>query len=334
MHESVFRQYYRRLKREAILKSLLWGLAFGLIAAFIVGFATWMSYFKGFFLTVGIFAGVTATVSVAGYFIFFKPTARDVARRIDALGLEERMITMLELEKDESYMAMRQREDAKKSLIDLGGAKLKFGISLTLTLLLSIGGFFGVAATTVTGLSDFGVIPSGAQLIDEAKGRSPKNYFEVNYVATNGGEIVGEAEQRIVKNGSTETVIAVATDGFRFYRWTDGYPYPARSDSGITENITFTAWFLPITADDEEESPDGDEATDQPSEDGNDQEDEETSSKPGSEPPNYDYVYAWTINYKDVFDDYYAELIELLAQDGELTEEERKFIETYLNTIK
>lgn len=333
MHESVFKQYYRRLKREAILKSLLWGLAFGVIAAFIVGFATWMSYFKGFFLTLGIFAGVTAIVSVAVYFIFFKPSARDVARRIDALGLEERMITMLELEKDESYMAMRQREDAKQSLSDLGGAKMKFALSLTLTLLLSVGGFFGVAATTVTGLSDFGVIPSGAQLIDEAKGRSPKNYFEVNYIATNGGEIFGEAQQKIVKNGSTETVIATPKDGFRFYRWTDGYPYPARSDSGITENITFTAWFLPITADEDEETPDGDEATDQPSEDGNDSDDEQPA-KPGVDPPNYDYVYDWTIKYKDVFGDYYAEIIELLAQDGELTEEERKFIETYLNTIK
>lgn len=333
MHETVFKKYYRSLNRSAIVKSLLWGLAFGFIAAFIAGFATWMSYFKGFFLTMGILLVVTAIVGVAVYFLFFKPTAKDVARRIDALGLEERVITMLELEGDDGYIATRQREDANKSLLGLGMTRLKFGISLTLILLISIGGVVGIAMTTVTGLSDLGVIPSGAQLIDEARGRSPKNYIEVNYVATPGGIIYGEAEQVIFKKSETSTVIAVADDGYRFYRWTDGYPYPARSDSGITEDITFTAWFLPIDADETEEKPEGDEATDQPSEDGNDN-DETSTPQPGADPPNYDYVFDWTIKYREVFDDYYAEIIEQFAQDGELTEEERKFIETYLNTIK
>ena len=101
MQESVFRDYYSRLRREGFIKALLWGLAIGFFAAFITAFATWMSYFKGFYLTVGILVGVTAVCTVALYFLFFKPTAKDVARRVDKLGLEERLIPMLELEKCE-----------------------------------------------------------------------------------------------------------------------------------------------------------------------------------------------------------------------------------------
>lgn len=332
MHESVFRDYYSRLRREGLIKALLWGLAIGFFAAFIAAFATWMSYFKGFYLTVGILVGVTALCTVALYFLFFKPTAKDVARRVDKLGLEERLITMLELEKCEDYIALRQREDAKESLSRLGMTKFKFGVSLTLILLLAIGGILGLGMTTVTALSDFGVLPSGAQLIDEARGRNPANYIEICYEARSGGIIYGETEQLILKKETTSTVIAVADDGYRFYRWTDGYPYPARSDTG-TEDITYTAWFLPMDADGAEEKPEGDAATDQPREDGNDQDEQEPSGGGGT-PPNYDYLYDWTIHYREVFGDYYDEIIEELSQGGEISEELRRFIETYCNSIK
>lgn len=332
MHESVFRNYDSRLRREGLIKALLRGLTIGFFAAFLAALCTWLSGTKGFFLTVGVFVGVTAIATVCLYLIVFKPTAKDVARRVDRLGLEERLITMLELEKSEDYIALRQRKDAKESLNKLGVKRFKFGVSAAVIVLLAVGGVFGIGMTTVTGLSDLGILPSGAQLIDEAWGRNPANYIEISYEAMSGGSIYGDTEQLILKNTSTDTVIAVAEDGYRFYRWTDGYPYPSRSDKAA-EDITYTAWFLRIDADGAEETPEGDSAVDQPPEDGNDQEEQPPASGGGT-PPNYNYMFDWSIHYQDVFGDYYEQAMEELAQNGELSEELRQFIETYFNGIK
>ncbi len=333
--DSLFQEYYARLRREGILKSLLWGAAIGALAAFAVGFAGWLAGFGGFFLTVGVFAAVTAGVALAAYFLFFRPNARAVARRVDALGLEERLITMLELKDSDDYIARRQREDAEAALEKFGLGRLGFALSMTLTVLLCVGGAFGLGMTAVNGLTDLGVIPSGAQLIAEAQGRNPANYIDVEYTAMTGGVIFGEAQQNIRKEtGETQTVIAVPDDGYRFYRWTDGYPYPVRSDTGLTEDITFTAWFLPLDDDGAEEVPDGDEALDQPPEDGNAQEPSESQPSEGVNPENYDYVIDWTIKYRDLFDEYYEEAMEALAQDPDLTEEEKQFLETYFNALR
>ncbi len=330
---DLFRQYYARLRRGGIVKSLLWGVAVGFLAAFVAALVTWMTYFDGFFLTIGVFVAVAAATALICYFRFFRPTAKDVARKVDSLGLEERMITMLELEKSDDYIALRQREDAQRSLQKLGMNKFKFGISLALVLVLSIGGVFALSMTTVTGLSDLGVIPSGAQLIDEAAGRNPRNYVDVVYSAMEGGYIYGESEQNLRKGEQSSTVIAVADDGYRFYRWTDGYPYPARTDVAPDEDITFTAWFLPMDADGAAEAPDSDEATDQPPEDGNSSGGSATPPDTGQSPPNYDYVYDWLTQYKDVLGDYYTEAMEQLATNGELSDDLRLFFETYFSTI-
>lgn len=333
MNKSVFQKYYGKLRRGAIIKSLLWGLALGFIAAFIAGFATWMSYEKGFLITLGVFVAVTAAVTAFCYFVFFRPDSKAVARKVDSLGLEERMITMLELENSEDYIAMRQREDTKAALGKLGDKKFGIGVSLALIIVLSVSAVFGVSAATVTGLSDLGVIKSGAELIDEANGRDPRNYVTVSYTALSGGYIYGEEEQTIRKNGSAEPVLAVAEEGYRFYRWTDGYPYPLRTDTGLSESVTYTAWFLPVDADGAEEKPDGDESDDQPPEDGNDNDDENPPS-PTTNPENYDYVLDWTIHYRDILGDYYDEAMKELAESGELSEELRKFIENYFNSLK
>lgn len=333
MNESLLKNYYEKLRRSAFIKSLLWGLAFGFSAAFIAGFITWFSYEKGFFITIAVFAAVTVAATLACYYAFFRPTAKDAARKVDSLGLEERMITMLELEGCEDYIAVRQREDAKAALEEFGEKKLGLGVSLALIIALSISAALGIAGTAVTGLSDLGVIRSGAEIVEEAQGKDPRNYVTIKYEATSGGNIAGNAEQTIRKNGSTETVVAVATEGFRFFCWTDGYAYPARSDERLTESETFTALFVQIGADGAEEKPAGDESDDQPPEDGNDAEEEENPPS-GSTHANYDYVVDWTIHYRDILGDYYDLAMKELSGGGEISEELRKFIENYFNSLK
>lgn len=333
MNDQLFRQYYVRVRREAIFKSLLWGAAIGFLAAFVAAFVGWMTYFPSrFFVTLGVFVVAAAGTTLLCYFVFFRPTAKDVAKKVDALGLEERMITMLELEQSDDYIALRQREDANRSLAKMGMNKFKFAVSLSLVILLSVSGVCALSMTTVTGLSDLGIVPSGAQLVDEAQGRNPANFIEVSYAATEGGYIYGEQEQTIRKGEQTGTVIAVADEGYRFYRWTDGYPYPARSDAGVDESTVYTAWFVVMDDDAAPENPFGDEATDQPPEDGNDSEERDPDDESSQEIDIYDYVIDWTIDYADVLGDYYSAVIAALTQ-GDFSGDLGDFIESYFSTI-
>lgn len=65
----------------------------------------------------------------------------------------------------------------------------------------------------------------------------------VNYVAEEGGKIQGNATQTIPRSGKTEEVTAVAEEGYVFTGWSDGKTEAVRSDSNVTENVTYTAKF-------------------------------------------------------------------------------------------
>ena len=61
--------------------------------------------------------------------------------------------------------------------------------------------------------------------------------FTVKYLTSDGGKIVGKATQQCVGAASFEAVTAVAEEGYRFVRWSDGKTSATRTDStyGITD---------------------------------------------------------------------------------------------------
>ncbi|MCH5164561.1 MAG: InlB B-repeat-containing protein [Clostridiales bacterium] len=75
----------------------------------------------------------------------------------------------------------------------------------------------------------------------------PPKTLTVNYLATEGGYIQGEAEQTVLKEESTTTVIAIANEGYKFVKWSDNVLTPERTDENITENLTITAIFERIS---------------------------------------------------------------------------------------
>jgi tetratricopeptide (TPR) repeat protein len=111
-----FKKNYNELLIEAILRSIIFGLSAGFAVGFIVfivGIITTSNL-----LLIGIILSTTASliVGVIKYIYGYRPTNKKVAQRIDELGLEERTITMVELEQSGSYIAQVQREDTKKKL--------------------------------------------------------------------------------------------------------------------------------------------------------------------------------------------------------------------------
>ncbi|HAT84286.1 MAG TPA: hypothetical protein DE061_03495 [Clostridiales bacterium] len=66
--------------------------------------------------------------------------------------------------------------------------------------------------------------------------------FSIKYVASEGGQIIGEADQSVRQSQTTQTVKAVAYNGYKFVGWSDGVKTAERSDIA-REDMTVTALF-------------------------------------------------------------------------------------------
>lgn len=83
---------------------------------------------------------------------------------------------------------------------------------------------------------------SGAEIWNEAHDIVDKEEYTATYLAGEGGSIQGTAVQKVEEGERTETVTAVADEGYRFLGWSDGVTDAARSDV-MTNDLTVTAEF-------------------------------------------------------------------------------------------
>lgn len=274
---ELFKKHYSRLAIEGVIKSALVGFSIGFAANFVAAFFAWLFNFGGIWFAVGVGAGVAIISSVLLYFLKFKPSELEVARRLDRLGLQERMVTMLELKGDDSYIAEIQRENARVHLDKISHKKISFRFSKAAIIVLAVAFLFGSSMTTVVGLAQNNIIPPGDELI---KPDDPhENHIAVSYMADEGGEIEGEADQLVAPGESTTPVVAVAGDGWIFVGWDDGVEDPERFDENVTEETVYIALFEEIGEGEGGEgsdggsegkpgSPEGDSAEDVPAEGG------------------------------------------------------------------
>ena len=118
-----------------------------------------------------------------------------IARRIDGLGLEERVITMTELADSKEYIAVRQRADAQEKMKALDIKQISLHVSAALIALVCVFGTLGLSLTTVSTLSYYGLLPTIGQIIDTTLPPEPIVEFEVNYYVEDGqgGIIEGES---------------------------------------------------------------------------------------------------------------------------------------------
>ena len=220
--KQMLKKHYLRMVLEGAIKSALWGLAIGFGANFLTALASWIFSFGGIWLAIGVGAGTWLVSGVLLYFFKFKPSIDETAQRMDRLGLEERMITMLELKDDDSYIANIQRENALESIKRVTERKIKLRISRAVICFVVAAAVLGSSMTTVKGLSDSGEIPSFEEIVED----DPyANHIAVTYEADEGGYIEGETNQLVEPGGSTTPVVVVADEanGWIFVGWDDGY---------------------------------------------------------------------------------------------------------------
>lgn len=348
MASKVFEKYYSKVAKEGILKSLLVGLIVGFAVAFVVAFVTWFTGYFWISLLAG--AAVTAATTLIVYNKAFKPTTKGIAKRIDMLGLQERLITMEELKNDESYIAMRQREDAMEKLRSVNESMIRLKISKGLITAAAIVVAIGLSMTTVSALAEFGIIGDGGNVFDQIIKPKPGVTYSVTYGVynDNGGEIVGEVDQVVAAGADATMVVAVPEEGWAFVMWSDGNTNPVRTDRKISEDSEYEAIFLELSdksgsggdqdGDGEEGDPDAPSDPDAPPSEGN-PEDSDKPQKPGEGAgggkETNDNIIDGNTNYEDALGSggYYEEQMKRLAESGELTPELKDIINRYFESI-
>ena len=330
MESAVFKEYYSRLSKEAWIKSFLCGLIVGFTALLISAAVLWFTGSKLWGLALIILVVVTGGATPTFYYAKFRPSKKELARRIDDLGLEERVLTMQQLEGDDSFIAKLQREDALKTLEKFNAGLLKFVIPAALTIMLSVAGVVGLGMTTISALSSYGVIGSGSQVI----GGNPNVVtYEVTYEVEGGGEIEGDSFQLIVEGENALPVLAVPEDGWVFVEWSDKKANPRRVDEAVKENFTVTAVFAEIEdGDDEDLDETGEEAGQQPGEPGDDP---APGDEAGGKYEEVNQVFDGNTYYGgEVFDTAHEEMTEEVTQNQDISKEEKDIIGDYFDTIK
>lgn len=111
--KSLLSSFRRRLLWEALARTFLFSLTAGAAAVFLVSFGGHIALTepRAGLLWI-VFGGVFAAAFVLIFFLGMRPTEKKVAQRIDQIGLQERVGTMLEYRDDTTEIARLQRTDA------------------------------------------------------------------------------------------------------------------------------------------------------------------------------------------------------------------------------
>lgn len=363
-NNRIFDKFKSKLTLEAILKACLTGASAGFLVGGLIALISWLCGYKtGVWIAVGAGAGTAIAVGLLLYFLKFKPSVKQAARRVDALGLEERAITMLDYEEDNSYIADCQRNDAQAHIDAVKASSLKMALPNWLVGLASGAAVFGITFSLVCGLYMGGVVPSPSGNVDPME-----SFIEATYIAEEGGEIDGETDQLLKPGDDATSVTAVAMDGYVFVGWSDGNKNPGRTDLKVTADLEVTALFESLNDGDGAEEGDfdgpgneGDSANDQPTDgsaadnaegnegDGNgssgDSEGTGSSDQQGEGKGDgkgegaggkwseSNQIVNGEIYYRDWLEQYYEEAMQEISSMDELPPELRKFIEAYFESV-
>lgn len=334
-----FKQYYARLAKESFFKALLSGSICGFLALFLSAAIIWFAGWEQIWVCAIVFAVVFAIATVIFYYKKFRPHTKAIAKRIDELGLEERILTMTELQDQDSYIARRQREDALKSLQTVNAKLLKFSFSKFLIASTCIACVISLGMTTISTLSALGAMPSGKDLLENANAGAVIKY-DLEYDFEGDGEIIGSLMQQVAEGEDAEPVMAVAEEGWMFIEWSDGLKSPYRCDKNVTKDLSVTAIFMEAQDDveDEDEGDFGDDQPGQPNDKGDGppnnqqlpQDKEQSSESRLEETDQYKDGETW---YPSDFDQSLEEALDGMNQDGNLGDGQKGTAGSYFENI-
>lgn len=349
------------LVKEAMINSALCALITALSLMFVTATFFWFETSNFYWVSFIVFGAAIIVSAPLFYFLKYRPNGKIFAKRLDELGMEERMITKEQYKDKEGFIYEAQRKNADKIFSKFDTSKLKIVASVPLIILCTTAFILGGGMTTVSGLTAAGYVKSGSEIIEDMD-RANKKVFEVKYktcyfdmgTSNNNfffeqdenkpcGEIIGASEQVVTEGENAEEVMAVAYDGYAFYAWSDGLQNPVRTDYKVQGELTITALFTKIDEDgdpdkdgkpsDEDAEPD-DEKDGEPgsNQDGGGNKDgENTDSKSDSRNQVLDgKTYYGGKTYEEARND----ASDKASKDGNMSDSMKKLINDYFDAIK
>ncbi|MCL2796676.1 MAG: hypothetical protein FWD58_01285 [Firmicutes bacterium] len=162
--QELIKKYHKKLTKEAIVKSAVAGFIFGFIAGGLLSASALIFSFNGLWTVwvaglLGLVAGLAA--GRVFYLYKFRPSFSDAAARVDKLGLEERTLTMLELEDSETVIARVQREDGKENLKTVNPKMMKMRFSARMIATVAVAAIFGLSVVSTAAAIAVGTHGSG-----------------------------------------------------------------------------------------------------------------------------------------------------------------------------
>lgn len=144
MENNELKKYINKIKIESIIKSIIYGLINGFITFTLLNLILYIFNYKNILLVLLLSILIWILSSIFIYLYKMKPSINNVAKRIDELGLQERIVTMVEYRDSDDYMAQRQRDDALESLKRITSNELKFKFSKYSFVILAITMVLGI----------------------------------------------------------------------------------------------------------------------------------------------------------------------------------------------
>ncbi len=339
--KQIFGKHYRRLLTEAIIKSVLSGISVSFLINGVFSFLYWMLTFGSAWLGTAIGLPLGVAFGIVIYYAKFKLTEKTLARRIDSHGLEERMITMVELQGENSSIAELQRTDAAENLADFPAKEMKFKIPAWLIVIASSVIAVSLLFGALSALADSGLILYGKDIIAQGGDGT----FEVVYTTEGEGAIRGKSEQSVGYGLATEPVRAIAGDGWMFVGWDDGVTSPERCESNVFSDITVKAVFKKIDSGSADEE-DSDSADDLPygsvieesgggnsDQLGGDNVKDDGDSEGGGKFQDRNQFIDGATYYRDYLEFYYQYSTGIFESETDIPPEILEFFETYFDGI-
>lgn len=140
--------YYKKLHKEAILKSWMISSMIGFSLMIVLSIIFYLMSFNGLLISVisGLVTIIMSTYVLKTY--VFNVSIKTIAHQLDDLGLEERVLTMIEFSEIESLIAQKQRITAQEKLAHISPKHIGFKHFMRMSLILSL--IFGLAVISVT----------------------------------------------------------------------------------------------------------------------------------------------------------------------------------------
>lgn len=372
-YQEIYKSNYSRIVRESVLKSIVYGSVIGLGVAIVIALATMFIDFNGIWLALGACVAVAVALSLTFYFVKFRPTQKYVAERFDRMGFDERFITMLELEGDESFIAQAQRADtvaaitaaAQKHNGEIAArtpAEKLAAVGLTTRNIIIAVVVFVVAVVSLS----FTALPN--KRVREIFNAIPSYNVEFSagengFLTTSNDGFVSKLEdgnfrQEIKEGDSSVNIVVTANDGFVFAGWDDMDPDdkvdPSRLESNVHGAFKASAKYEQMEEPEDEQlggngggegdgnGDPGESNPDAPSKEGEGgqsnefappQEGGNGNGSSGGGSANGEIIDGET-DYKENFEEAYEAAMKMLAEGKDIPPALRKLIESYFNGLK